>query len=83
MVTRIYALAGSLLRNIENGDEVAEAIEKATGWHFNIPSLDRDNDIIARAVIEEMEIDRRVGKYIVYVDDKVSSRLLFCRPDAL
>lgn len=81
MVTRIYALAGSLLRNIENGDEVAEAIEKATGWHFNIPSLDRDNDIIARAVIEEMEIDRRVGKYIVYVDDKVSSRLLFCRPD--
>lgn len=81
MVTRIYTLADSTLRNITNGMAVVKAIEKATGWHFDIPSLDHDNHLIARAVYELMEVDRRNDKFIVYVDDKVSSRLLFCHRD--
>ncbi len=81
MVTRIYTLADSTLRNITNGMAVVKAVEKATGWHFNIPSLDHDNHLIARAVYELMEVDRRNDKFIVYVDDKVSSRLLFCHRD--
>lgn len=81
MVTRIYTLADSTLRNIANGEAVAKAIEKSTGWHFNIPSLKDDNYLIARAVYELMEVDHRADRFIVYVDDKVSSRLLFCHHD--
>lgn len=82
MVTRIYTLADSTLRNIANGKEVGRAIEKVTGWRFNIPSSNADNYLIARAVYQMMKTGWREDKFIVYVDEKVSCRLLFCQGES-
>lgn len=77
-VMRFYLIADSMLRNIGNGNELVDAIARWTEFKFNIPSLDGDNEMIADLVIDQVGYYKDM-KTIIYVDDKISARLLFCR----